>query len=1049
MKTRLLAMGVSILVAIASLMAQADVQLTYKEKYGDHMGVSSACQAKDYYFYDAQGRVVRHVFHTAGTSGIFEVQNVYYHNFDDKGNLTSVVNYQWRPAYSDWSLSDSIAYEYDDKGNCIVEVGGRDTYKYTYDENGNIVTKIASVTATGQVLQTITYSDFVPGVVNKPRAYESQGAFSNYAYSGTMEYDAAYRLVVDDRLTATGSKMQRIEYTFDDKGVCTAEKWYTSPSWTPETIVAGSEADTLFFSREITRTLKDGKYYQVAERAKEAVDFDPVDFSPIYAWVNQPSNFHEYYADINENTAPSALLLSNVSTAELPNSVKITAQAPAGLTGAQYIIWRNWEIVATVEAVDGVIEHTDSNVESRTHTYFVQAYDPQTGAYYNVTDLTSINMSVNLAPVVNIRLVAGRKDTAKDAMTGATYETYIITLEWDAPACDYQVKSYQIFQKPFAMPVATVEGDVCRVELSMPDEETADIRIDAIYELGTVTGQYVTFKWDRSEDFEGEQPADVLTLVKEDHGGELINNLYNADNNLYRVKNLMGTSDGYEPNYQYYYNYEDGLLSEYYFIQYKEMGEWTAPKDHTIYEYDEQGRLVRKESIYTYNDMYEYTYDEQGRLVSYTRYGKTNYGDPDAEYDKLYHTVNYSEFDANNNPLRSDYIDHLYATGTYYVLYTYDEQGRVIVEESWKPNLNTEDENDRIPNYKYENTYDENGILVDRIKSNKDWESDAFVYASRETRTKVSDTQYDFQSYNYDVYDLVWAPYRSHTEYYAVLDGAYAPLNLKVDYINNANFTNAVQLTCTAPAKEVPNAQYIVWYDWQPVDTVAAVNGKITYIAENLPNGREIEFLVQSYDAVNDVMYNVSNAVTASYTVELPPVTNLRYVKTTEGQFADAQGSMHPAYWVHFEWDAPKTDLAIVRYNVYEQGWAVPLSTTTNTCDSLSVYREKDFNSPDQQREIIVEVSVVYEVGESESVSQSFEIEHSGIEDAAVRRVYVDGDYLYIDGVADVVIYSASGIMVENCNNVTGVNLASLPNGVYVATVRMVDKLQIVKFIRN
>ena len=175
MKMRLLAMSMGFIVAMASMMAQADVTLTYKEKYGDHMGVSSACQAKDYYFYDAQGRVVRHVFHTAGTSGIFEVQNVYYHNFDDKGNLTSVVNYQWRPAYSDWSLSDSIAYEYDDKGNCITEVGGRDTYKYTYDENGNIVTKVASVTVTGQVLQTITYSDFVPGVVNKPRAYESQG----------------------------------------------------------------------------------------------------------------------------------------------------------------------------------------------------------------------------------------------------------------------------------------------------------------------------------------------------------------------------------------------------------------------------------------------------------------------------------------------------------------------------------------------------------------------------------------------------------------------------------------------------------------------------------------------------------------------------------------------------------------------------------------------------------------------------------------------------------------------------------------------------------
>jgi hypothetical protein len=36
-------------------------------------------------------------------------------------------------------------------------------------------------------------------------------------------------------------------------------------------------------------------------------------------------------------------------------------------------------------------------------------------------------------------------------------------------------------------------------------------------------------------------------------------------------------------------------------------------------------------------------------------------------------------------------------------------------------------------------------------------------------------------------------------------------------------------------------------------------------------------------------MYNVSNAVVANYTVELPSVTNLHYVKTTVGEFADAE----------------------------------------------------------------------------------------------------------------------------------------------------------------
>ncbi len=230
MKMRLLAMSMGFIVAMASMMAQADVTLTYKEKYGDHMGVSSACQAKDYYFYDAQGRVVRHVFHTAGTSGIFEVQNVYYHNFDDKGNLTSVVNYQWRPAYSDWSLSDSIAYEYDDKGYCIVEVGGRDTYKYTYDENGNIISEHV-LTNDGEYTNLYSY-DEMNRVIQKTYTKSS----SQY-YITDYEYDEMGNLI---KKTSTGySNKDSIGhpnedkitlYTLDDVGLVvsstTVQKYY-------------------------------------------------------------------------------------------------------------------------------------------------------------------------------------------------------------------------------------------------------------------------------------------------------------------------------------------------------------------------------------------------------------------------------------------------------------------------------------------------------------------------------------------------------------------------------------------------------------------------------------------------------------------------------------------------------------------------------------------------------------------------------------------------------------------------------------------------------
>ena len=1046
MKTRLLTICMSIFVAMSAMMAQADAVLTYKEKYGDHMGTSNSCQSKDFYFFTANGDTARHVFQTAGTSGVFEVQNVYYYTYDEKGNLIHVTDYQYRPAYNDWSRRDSIAYEYNENGVRIAEIGGRNTYTHTLDANGNIIQTVNTVTSTGQVLQTITYSDFVPGAVNKPRKYESEGAYAMYAFSGTRDYDASHRIIVDDRLTATGSKMQRYEYTYDANGVCVSEKWYTSTSWTPEMITPGSAEDTLMYSKEITRTFTDNKYYKVVERVKDVVDWDE-NFNYIYAWTTQPATYHEYYAPLAENTVATGLTLKNVSTDDEPNCVKVTAQAPAALTGVKYLIWRNWEVAATVEAVDGVIEYVDKNVESATHAYFVQAYDAVNHVYYNVTDLTFINMMVNLPAVSDIKLVGGRKGTATDNQTGTTYDTYFITLQWEIPASPYAVNKFEIYQKPFAMPIATVNGSVFTAELSMPDGETADIRIDAVYDLGIATGDYVSFKWDSSKEFEGEQQPDVLTLVKQDEGGYLTLNLYNADNNIYRAKSLMPTNEGVGPDYQYYYNYENGLLAEYYYIQYKDMGVWSDAKDHTLYTYNEQGQLVRKENIYTYNEMYEYKYDEQGRLIEYTKYGKNDRNNPDAAYDKPYSTIEYSDFDANNNPQRMDYTDHLYATGSYFVFFTYDAMGRVLVEESWKPSQ--DNASGKVGNYKYENVYDEYGVNVDRIKSNRNWDTDGFIYASRETRTRVSETQYDFVSYNYVERDQEWAQYRTHTEYYAVLDGAYAPRDLKVDYINNANFVNAVQLTCTVPAKEVDNAQYIIWYDWQPVDTVAAVNGKITYIAQNLPNGREVEFLVQSYDAVNDIMYNVSNAATAIYTIELAPITNLHFVEQTVGFFTDGQGGQQPAYWIHFAWDAPESDVEILGYNVYEQGWVVPQSFTTNTCDSISVYRESDFNSPDQQKEIGVEVTVEYVVGESERVSETFSISDGAVEAVKVAQAHIEGNTLYVRNVADVVVYNAAGVAVASRAAVESVDLSSLPAGIYVAAVKAGDKLQVIKFARR
>lgn len=1029
MKKKLLSLCLGSAVAAISFTAVAEQNLTLLEQYGNHMGTTMAVQSRDFYFYNANGDVVRRVERAANTDGSFDVKNVYYYNYNEKGLLQSVANYQWKPVHAEWAYIDSVAYEYDEQGRLVKSIGDRDTYTYKYDTAGNIITRTQIVTVTGAEVQVITYSDFIEGTVNKPRKYESNSkVYTTYVYDGVLEYDDKNRLISESQFSAvSGAKKARTEYTYNDADICIKELMSEAPEWwTIDGIEAGSEADTLRFIKRTDRVELGMGMYEKTEYSYEDNGYG------VYDWGSPTSYRREYYVETDKLAAPTSLSLVNVSTAENPNSVKISAVAPADAGNySKYVVWRNYAPVDTVEAVDGVIEYTENGVPSGVQTYFVQHIDTSFGLHYATTGLASIDMNVELAPVTNLRLKAGYKGTYSDA-EHAEYETYFITLAWDAPICDYPILGYKIYEKPFAIPTGEVASDVLTFDVNVPDLTSGEFRVDAVYEYGTVVGEWVAFTWDNTTDFEiTDEAADALYLVLKDGNGKRVYNMYDAANNLYRAKE--NDSNGNYPLYQYFYNYTDGLLSEYYFTQYKDMGEWTDPKNKTIYTYNENGQLISEENINT-NRFKEYSYDNEGRLVSIADKGK-NYGS--ATYDKLYSTTDYTEFDANNNPVYIEYTDGLYASGNYYANLTYDEKNRCTSETAYRL--------DDSPYYKYEYEYNNDNILVTSTRSNG--YDGVFVYASREERTLHVNNKYTLSTYNYNEDDKAWTIYRTYVETYAPLKSEYAPRNLVVVDVSTSDAPNSVALTCEVPVKEVPNAQYIIWRAGTPLDTVPAVDGMITFSENGLEN-IEHEYIVQSYDAVNDIFYNVSNAATVSFDIELPSVANLRYVKTTEGTAADAQGGKMPCYWVHFEWDAPETDLEILCYNIYDEGWSVPNHTAESTTDSVFVYREKDFNSPDQQKEVGIEVSVVYSFGESERVAATFPVEKSAVEVATAARTYLAGDYLVTETAADVVICNVAGAVVATYSNAERICLSELPAGVYLARVEQNGKQQVIKIAR-
>lgn len=536
--------------------------------------------------------------------------------------------------------------------------------------------------------------------------------------------------------------------------------------------------------------------------------------------------------------------------------------------------------------------------------------------------------------------------------------------------------------------------------------------------------------------------SDDIYMVKQEGSGKVVHNFYNADNNIVRSSDVDESM--VTPLYQYFYTYtEDGLLVEDYYTQWKDAGVWTDPRDKMVYTYDEQDRLSTAENTMTNRKKF-YTYNENGYLYQIVDMGK-NYGS--TEYDKTYSTTTYLDFDENGNPAKAQYDDGLYASGCYDEYYTYDEKGRMLSKASYKL--------DGTPKNKYEYTYNDYDIVMTSYKSVNDGNG-GFEYSSRSVRTDVGNNQYEFK---YEEYWNDWVTHDSYTEFYSELKSEYAPRNLVLTDVTTAENPNAIELVCDVPVTEVPNALYIVWRDWQPVDTVAAVDGVITYAESGVANDVR-EYFIQSYDAVNDVLYNVSNIAPVAFNTVLPAVAELRYLETIEGFSVDGQGSQMPAYFVKFEWDAPETNLNILGYKIYDvlsfgegfDNFYIELKETQSTVDSVSVFRENSYDSPDQQKAITVMVTVLYELGESEGIIETFPVENpnAAVEGVhAERLAYVAGDNLVMADNAQVVIYNTAGAMVATYKNVKNINLVNLPAGAYIACVKVGKATQTFKIARR
>ena len=1048
MKKKLLTVSLSMLFAASTLLAGAEIVKSASYKIGDSMGGFGVTQ-KSYNFYDESNRLIKGVDLAIDATGDMYTESVYQYRYDENGNLVASWSNQFNRAYNKWEAAkDSVVYVYDANNNLISKKDFTRATDYTYDENGRLVSERFYSLTSGTVIQEITYTEY--DEAGRPTKASSTG-MSSYVYNMVNEYDNQGRIINAYTFDVlSGAKKGLVSYVYDEMGVCLNETHYKAGSSKPDTVVAGSAADTLRYSKRIDRAATANGWYSRQDWTYSQITYT----KPYqYDWTKNSTSYNELFVNIVAGTAPSNVVVTNVSTDEVPNAFKIECDVPQTLPveNVSYMIWRDNIMVATVEAVDGKVEYVDSGLKAGVHEYFVQAYDAANDVYYAVSESVSLEMDIELMPATNIRVVGGYSGTYDDPEVGV-YDTYYVKVAWDMADCGYPVLSYRVWQYPFAVPVYEIPGEYRYCELSMPHDEAVNIRIDAVYEFGTVEGEYVTLFWDNSKDFEGEPILKYYLTHRIGYGNHMgdggANNvsyyLYDEQNNISRRIDYGYGTDGVtkSPTYHYFYEYNDKhqLISEFY-RQFNSLGEWGKNRMTYVYTYDDMDRLVSREDTANHI-IHRYYYNENSQLDSIVEWGQT-YGS--GVYNKKNNITAYYDYNAQGKPARSEFLHQSYASSSYKTNYIYDESGRLILQESRTM--------ENMAYEKLEFEYDKYDIVTLKTRSIPYYGNDgkptaAFVYSTREIREPQGNGVYKMYTENFVSKTETWkADNRMYFETYSPLNGDLAPQNISAKDASTPDSPNTIEIKCNFPKIKLSNARYIIWRGWIPVDTITAtaVDGGITFHDTNVENG-SYEYIVQTYDITTNQPFNATAPILVTLDAKLFPATNLRVTGQSEGEYRDPEVGVLPAYWIYFEWDAPQTNMPIICYNLYQDGYKIPYSQTTNTNDSVWIYREAEADIAEQQRSVNIEVKVLYELGESEGVSQTFELANVGTESISFEgSAYMEGQTLVTEPQSEVTIYHISGSIVATHNDKQRIDLQHLPSGVYVAIVKVGNHNQVLK----
>lgn len=918
MRNFLLATMLLCILPLIGANAASDKKIRIQNTYGDAMGeIDTSHVAKQVEFmYDKAGRLSRKVTKSALHDGnnTLVLSNYGRNLYDENGHLYKYDSWNYAADsegtyHFTVSKSDTISYEYNEKGQLAKESNVSYYYVYGYDDAGHMTTREKWVNSSSGLVKNTweTFSDF--DSFGNPQSVTCEARASYNAFTGTFTYDAK------------GNKTSYVTYKTDET-LKSAEYWdYDAQDhvtlYQKKAISSGAETDG---TKTVYQWSADGS----------SVSYRTYTYSSSTGVWNfkAASKIEEEYSTLATDNAP----VVKAEQSQTSNDVTMTITSGQG---KQYKFYCD----GLLQTTSGSLTYTVASLENGTHDFFVQ--DPETGI---ISDVVVLDVQRQLPSATNFKATKSSKDSNG---------YYQVTVTWTAPTDtdgltlkEYNVKRVTSYGSS-TLNDAAIDASATEATVSFGIDTEYDLFLETVYAEGKANTASIHVN---AKDLEGRISNDSKKMtVLETYGDAMtaggtlptkkIVYYYGPQNRIDRVAHYgksTDTDDYTITNYKTYKYDSNNLLVEtsernYGKYYYEELG-FGDPINVTSYEYDDRNMLSKTVCD---NKTETYEYDVDGNKIQWS-YVETNTGSND-----ITQTITYSDFVAKDKP-QSLVSDGSLSSYKYKYTYTYNSNNDVVTARKEKYSTYT---GEYSPSELEKFIYDDEGNLV------KDSVFTLKVSNGVETAKLKSITTREFVDSEHNrikVFKQVWDdilgklgnPKTYDIEQYAEIDGdKYAP-TLTITPVSSE--TNTVNLNITVPNGNAMNAVNIFRNGIEIAHAVPYMGDDYNYSKSCLVykdakvRNDQYDYFVQ-YGRLNATLdsieqaNNISAIAEHTFDVSLPVATGLKELSRrseTQTVTDDETGESHQETYeyVTLGWDdaAGKDAYEFQGYNVMVTSMKIP-----------------------------------------------------------------------------------------------------------------------------